>query len=409
MTVDATAEPRPFPFNQADRLDIDPIYQELRASEPMSRIKLPYGEGSAWLATRYEDVRAINADPRLSRSAGRYRDDVPRMTRDDNKRPSIINTDPPDHTRLRRLVAKAFTARRMEALRPRVQEMVRTSIDAMIAQGPPADLVSHLALPLPIGVICELLGVPYEDRDRFREWSDGVLSTTALPPDEIQRCYTDLGTYLAGLVARRREEPTDDLLGTLVAARDEGDKLSEQELVVFGVTLLVAGHETTANQLGNFVYTLLTHPDQLAILERHPDLVPQAVEELLRFIPLGSGGGFPRIATEDIEIAGVTVREGEAVFVSGPSANRDAAAFDDPDTLDVTRTDNPHMAFGHGVHHCLGAQLARLELCEALSAVVTRLPGLRMAAPEDELPWKLGLRVRGLRALPVAWDGIAHD
>jgi len=399
----SVAEPRTFPFNPVDRLDIDPLYAELRATEPMTRIRMPYG-GVGWLATRYEDVRAINADPRLSRSATRDRDDVPRMTRDENYRPSIINTDPPDHTRLRRLVAKAFTARRMEALRPRVQELVATAIDGMIAQGPPADLVAHLALPLPIGVICELLGVPYEDRDRFRAWSDAVLSTTALSPEEIQRAYHELGGYLAGLVARRREEPTDDLLGTLVVARDEGDRLSEEELVVFGITLLVAGHETTANQLGNFVYTLLTHPGQLDVLYRKPDLVPQAVEELLRFIPLGMGAGFPRIATEDVEIGGVTVRAGEAVFVSSISANRDSAVFDDPDRLDITRTDNAHLAFGHGVHHCLGAQLARLELAEALSAILARLPGLRLAAPEDELPWKIGLRVRGLRGLPVAWD-----
>lgn len=409
MTVDATAAPRPFPFTQADRLDIDPIYRELRAREPMTRVTLPYGEGVAWLATRYEDVRAVTGDPRLSREAARARADVPRMTRDELLRPSIINMDPPDHTRLRRLVAKAFTARRMEAMRPRVREMVRTAVDGMVAGGPPADLVAHLALPLPVGVICELLGVPYEDRERFRAWSEGVLSTTALPPEEVQRCYLDLGTYLAGLVARRRAEPTGDLLGTLVVARDEGERLSEQELVVFGVTLLVAGHETTANQLGNFVYTLLTHRDQLDVLYRRPDLVPQAVEELLRFIPLGGGAGFPRVATEDVEIGGVTVRAGEAVFVSSPSANRDEAAFDDPETLDITRTDNPHMAFGHGVHHCLGAQLARLELCEALSAIVTRLPGLRLARPENELPWKIGMRVRGLRALPVAWDGRAHD
>lgn len=408
MSVDATAEPRPFPFDQADRLDIEPLYAELRASEPMTRVRMPYG-GVAWLATRYEDIRAINADPCLSRAASRDRDDVPRMTRDDNKRPSILNTDPPDHTRLRRLVAKAFTARRMEALRPHLREMVGTALDGMIAQGPPADLVADLALPLPVGVICELLGVPYDDRDRFRAWSDGVLSTTALPPDEIQKCYTDLSAYLAGLVARRREEPTGDLLGTLVVARDEEDRLSEEELVTFGVTLLVAGHETTANQIGNFVYTLLTHPDQLAALYRRPELVPQAVEELLRFIPLGSGGGFPRIATEDIEIGGVTVRKGEAVFVSTPSANRDESVFADPDRLDVTREDNPHMAFGHGVHHCLGAQLARLELCEALSAILDRLPDLRLARPADELPWKIGLRVRGLRALPVTWQAGSHD
>ena len=396
----SVAEPRTFPFNPVDRLDIDPLYAELRATEPMTRIRMPYG-GVGWLATRYEDVRAINADPRLSRSATRDRDDVPRMTRDENYRPSIINTDPPDHTRLRRLVAKAFTARRMEALRPRVQELVATAIDGMIAQGPPADLVAHLALPLPIGVICELLGVPYEDRDRFRAWSDAVLSTTALSPEEIQRAYHELGGYLAGLVARRREEPTDDLLGTLVVARDEGDRLSEEELVVFGITLLVAGHETTANQLGNFVYTLLTHPGQLDVLYRKPDLVPQAVEELLRFIPLGMGAGFPRIATEDVEIGGVTVRAGEAVFVSSISANRDSAVFDDPDRLDITRTDNAHLAFGHGVHRCIGAELGRMELKLAYPALVRRFPEMRLAVDPAELTFRKRSIVYGVESLPV--------
>ncbi|WP_199442343.1 cytochrome P450 [Umezawaea beigongshangensis] len=394
-------QPRTYPFGEADRLRLHPTYAELRRSEPVTRVRLPHG-GDGWLATRYTDVRTVLSDPRFSRAAT-VGADVPRTTPLVSRDTNILTMDPPDHTRLRKLVAKAFTARRTEMLRPRAEKIVGDLLDAVEAQGPPVDLIEALALPLPITLICEMLGVPVEDRVDFRRWSDKALALTAFAPEEIVAAVEDLRDYIAGLVAQRREHPTDDVLGTLVQARDEGDRLTEAELVNFGVTLLVAGHETTANQIGNFVYTLLTEPEHLAALRTTPDLVPAAVEELLRIVPLGGAAGFARIATEDVEIGGVTVPAGDAVLVSMPSANRDDAVFTHPELIDFRRETNPHIAFGHGVHHCVGAQLARMELQVALSALLQRFPALELAAPVEEIVFKKGRLVRGLASLPVRW------
>jgi cytochrome P450 len=396
----ATSEPTAYPFSSPDRLNLDPLYAHLRVEQPLIRVRLPYGE-DAWLVTRYRDVRTVLGDPRFSRAAVLDRDE-PRV-RPEPSTGGILSMDPPDHTRLRRLVAKAFTMRRVEALRPHVQQIADGLLDRMIEHGPPADLVEEFALPLPIIVICELLGVPYEDRADFRTWSDAALSTTSLPQETIQEYIQNLHDYMAGLVAERRVRPTEDLLGALVRARDEEDRLTEDELVRMGVGLLIAGHETTASQIPNFVYVLLTHPDECARLRAEPELVPRAVEELLRYIPLGAAAAFPRYATEDVELSGVLVRAGEPVLAVMASANRDGEVFPDPDTLDLTREENPHVGFGHGVHHCLGAPLARLELQVALGALLRRLPGLSFAVPEDELPWKSGMLVRGLTSLPVTW------
>jgi cytochrome P450 RapN len=391
----------PYPFGAAERLELDPEYGRLRDGGELARVTMPFG-GDAWLATSYEDVKTVQADPRFSLEAT-FAADVPRTMPLIPTDPNLLTMDPPDHTRLRRLVAKAFTARRMEQLRPRAQEVVDGLLDRIVAQGPPADLVEDLALPLPITMICELLGVPFEDRDRFRCWSDTVLAITAYTPDEIATARDELKEYLAELVQQRREQPTDDLLGVLVVARDEDERLSEEELIQFGITLLVAGHETTANQIGNFIYTLLTHPEQLNVLKADPSVLIPAIEELLRFTPLGSSAGFSRIALEDVELSGVLVRAGEAVVAQGAAANRDKSVFDHPDELDFGREHNPHIAFGHGAHHCLGAQLARIELQVAIGSLVRRLPDLRFAVPEAELSWKSGMLMRGLTQLPVEW------
>jgi cytochrome P450 len=393
-------EPRNYPFGEAVRLEVDPIYDELRVNEPVSRVRLPYG-GDAWLVTRYEDAKTVLGDNRFSRAAA-LGADVPRSIPTVQRRPSILSTDPPEHGRLRKLIAKGFTMRRTEQMRARAQEVVDGLLDAMEEQGPPADLVEALNMPLPITIICEMLGVPYEDRTQFRAWSDRALAITAFTPDEITGAMDSLTDYIAGLVEQRRESPTDDVLGTLVVARDEEDRLSEDELVNFGVTLLVAGHETTANQLGNFMYTLFTHPDRLAELRADPDLVPAAVEELLRITPLGGSAGFPRIATEDVELSGVTIAAGEAVF-TGQAGNRDPAVFERPAEIDFHRESNPHIAFGHGVHHCVGAPLARMELQVAISTLLRRFPALELAVPVEEVEFKKGRLVRGLQALPVRW------
>lgn len=395
-----------FPFSGADTDDyvaLNPATEQagLADDEPLVRVRLPYG-GEAWLARRYEDVRLVLGDLRFSRAEA-FGKDVPRPSPLIRKDRGILDMDPPDHTRLRKLAAKAFTAKRVETLRPHVQQIVTGLLDDMIAAGSPADLMTSLSWPLPITVICEMLGVPYEDRDEFRAWTDASLAITAFEPAEIEQALYDLNGYMAGLLEQRRTEPRDDLLTAMLHARDNDDRLDPDEIVRLAVGLLVAGHETTANQIGNFVYTLLTHPAELAKLRADPGMVTTAVEELLRATPLGASAGFIRIAKVDVEIGGVTVRAGDGVFVDAAAANRDPRLFDGPDELRLDRPVNPHLSFGHGVHHCIGAQLARLELQVAIGTLVRRLPDLALAVDARDVPWKHGRLVRGLQELPVTW------
>lgn len=391
-----------FPFGSAAGLTLDPAYAQARDTPGMIRIKLPYGE-PAWLATRYDDVRMVFGDRRFSRAMA-VAADVPRMTPhklDDG----IIMKDPPDHTRLRKLVAKAFTQRRVQQLRARVHELAEELVDAMVARGTPVDLVEHFALSLPVVVICELIGVPVADRPKFRAWSDGFLSTNEITAQQYEANEAGFREYMSGLIAARRAEPADDLMTALIEARDEHDRLSELELIDMCNGLLVSGHETTASQIPNFVLVLLEHPERLAELQADLDLIPAAVEELTRFVPLSHGPGFPRYATEDVEVGGVLVRRGEPVVADFASANRDPRKFEDPDVLRFDRAENPHLGFGHGVHHCLGAQLARVELQEGLRALLSKLPGLRVAGPVE---WKIDMPVRGPRRMPLGWRASCH-
>ncbi|MFC6090658.1 cytochrome P450 [Saccharothrix lopnurensis] len=393
-------ESRSYPFTEPDDLVLDPGLLELQRDGPVARVRLPFG-GEAWLATRYDDVRTVLADPAFSRAAVLAPGaDVPRSLPDMPTEANILSMDPPDHTRLRKLVAKGFTLRRTERLRERAQEVVDGLLDAVEQQGPPVDLVEALAMPLPITIICEMLGVPFEDRGRFRAWSDAAVAITAFRPEEIVAANDALRDYIAGLVVAKRADPADDMLSELVAAHDDEDRLTERELVSFGVALLVAGHETTANQIGNFTYLLLRAPDRLAELRDDPSLVPAAVEELLRFTPLGSSAGFPRIATADVELSGVRIAAGEAVFVNNLAANRDPSVFDRPDEVDFHREHNPHLTFGHGAHHCVGASLARMELQVAIGTLLKRFPSLRL---DGDVAFKKGRLIRGPQALPVRW------
>ncbi|MVU80894.1 cytochrome P450 [Nocardia sp. ET3-3] len=395
-------EVRRYPFGDPVRLDPYPQLAQLQREEPISRVRLPFG-GEAWLVTRYADVRSVLSDPRFSRGATVGREDVPRV-RETPALPNVLTSmDPPELTRVRKLTMTAFTARRVQELRPRAEEIVEELVTAMAESGSSADLVTALALPVPVTVICEMLGVPARDQHRFRDFSDAVMSTTAVSDEERMAAYGAIIGYLTEQVAARRAEPTDDLLGALVAARDNEDRLTEDELVTLGLTLLVAGHETTANQISNFTYALLTNPGAWERLREDPEQVPAAIEELLRYIQLGNGGAFPRIATEDVELSGTLIRAGEAVFVDLQAANRDESAFPDPHTLDLDRHHNSHLAFGHGFHHCIGAQLARLELQVALTALLRRFPTLRLAVPAEQIEWKTGMLLRGPKSLPVAW------
>ncbi|MGW1517301.1 cytochrome P450 [Streptomyces sp. NPDC002287] len=395
-TTDTT--PLAYPFNTAEGLLLAEEYERVRDLPGLLRVQMPYGE-PAWLVTRYADARLVLGDARFSRAQAAAHDE-PRQSegRTDS---GILGMDPPDHTRLRSLVAKAFTVRQVEKLRPQVRALTEGLLDELEAAGPPADLVDLFALPVPVAVICRLLGVPVEDRPRFRVWSDAALSTSSLTAEEFEANQEELRAYMAGLVELHRRDPRDDLMTALIEARDaDGDRLSELELIDLCVAVLVAGHETTASQIPNFVLTLLDHPDQLALLRREPALIARAVEELLRFVPLGSGASQARYATEDVEVGGTMVRAGEPVVVATGAANRDALRFTAPGVLDIRRSSNQHLGFGHGVHHCLGAPLARMELQEALGALLARFPGLRLAG---DVTWKTEMLVRGPRVMPVGW------
>ncbi|HZE30739.1 MAG TPA: cytochrome P450 [Actinoallomurus sp.] len=389
-------------FGAPDRLNLDPAFAELRGQQSLCRVRLPYGE-PAWLVTRYEDAKVVLGDPRFSRAAANGRDE-PRSRLYQGSPDSLLHHDPPEHSRLRRLVAKAFSARRVEALRPRAQQIADDLLDRMLAQGPPANLVEDFALPLPITVICELLGIPLDDRVDFRLWSDAFLSTTRFTPEQVTEYVGRMRDYMARLIAEHRKAPQDDLLSALVTARDEQDRLSEEELLAMAEGILVAGHETTASQIPNFVYALLTHPEPLSAVRADTGLIPQAVEELMRYVPLGGGVGSARYALEDVELGGVTVRAGEPVVVALQSANRDESVYTRADTLDLHRQEASHIGFGHGPHHCLGAQLARMELQVALGTLLGRLPGLRFADSEQDIVWRSGTATRGPARLPITWD-----
>ena len=391
------SEPLAYPFNEEAGLALNEAYQAAREAEGMVRVRMPHGE-DAWLATRYADARLVLGDRRFSRAMAEHRDE-PRIAA--HRRPGgILMMDPPDHTRLRTLVAKAFTVRRVELLRPRVAELAQGLIDDMKAAGPPADLVDRYALPIPVAVICELLGVPAADRPRFRVWSDAAMTTSGLTVEQAGQNREELRAYMAGLIAEHRAEPRDDLMTALIEARDVKDRLTELELVDLCVGLLVAGHETTASQIPNFVYALLDEPGQWEKLCADPDLIPSAVEELLRFVPLGAGAASARYASEDVQVGAVLVKAGEPVLVATGAANRDALQFTEAEGLTLSRQDNHHLGFGHGVHHCLGAPLARLELQEALKALTREMPNLRVTG---DIVWKTQMLVRGPRSMPIGW------
>ncbi|WP_112275686.1 cytochrome P450 [Lentzea terrae] len=385
-----------YPFSETDGLALDPTYERLRREEPVTRVTYPYG-GEGWLVTSYEETKFVLGDPRFSR-ARTINQDVPRMQPLIAPGGSILTHDGADHARMRRLVSKAFTVRRIEELRPRAQQITDELLDRL---DNPGDLVEGFTMPFPITVICELLGVPFEDRDEFRMWSNQVLSTVGgFTPEEAMHGMMKLHGYFTELVAKRREHPADDLMSALVAARDNEDRLSEDELVRFGITLLVAGHETTANMLANSVVTLFEHPDAMKRLQDQPETLPHAIEELLRFIPLGSGAGFTRIATEDVQVGNALVKEGDAVLVVVSSANHDESVYPNSDELDLEREVGQHLQFGHGIHFCLGAQLARMELQVGLGTLLRRMPGLRLAEPVE---FRKGSLVRGPMKLVVAW------
>ncbi|MDX3072785.1 cytochrome P450 [Streptomyces sp. NPDC088354] len=382
-----------------------PLYRQLSQEGPVRRAVIAGGV-EAWLVTRFEDGLAALSDPRLSSDVRDASD--PRLMRmlPATERESMLRTmlrsDPPDHTRLRRLVSKAFTARRIAELRPRIQEVTDRLLDAILPLGK-ADFVADFALPLPVTVISELLGVPSTDQGDFQRWTDEMILRGAEPPDpvKVDAAWRQMRAYLVGLLDDKRARPGDDLLSALITARDEENRLDEDELIAMCFLLLVAGYITTVNLIGGGIAALLAHPEQLRMLRDDPELLPGAIEEFLRWDGPVSPG-IARFAREDLEIAGTAVPRGATVLVASAIADRDPQRFPDPDRLDITRGDSAHLAFGHGVHYCLGAPLARLEGQIAIGTALRRLPGLALAVPPEEVRWRLG-GLRGPSWLPVTF------
>ncbi len=388
-------------------------YARMREESPVHVQPGLDGETPIWFVTRYADVVAVLTDDKrfvldaslaLTEDELREREAASPLANDPRVNTNLLSMDGDDHRRVRRLVTKAFTPRMVEQLRPRIQAIADELLDRVRAQGA-MDLVDDYAFPLPITVIAELLGIPVEDQDRFRTWSNSFV----LPPvtEELQEQFVrhtnEFVAYLDELFAQRRSNPTEDLVSALVQAEEHGDHLSENELYSMVVLLIVAGHETTVSLITNAVHTLLTHPEELAALRTDPSLIPAAVEELLRHeSPVERA--ITRWAAEDVELGGETIRRGELVIAVIGSANRDPARFPDPETLDLGREDVKHLGFGRGSHYCLGAPLARLETEIALTTLLERLPSLRLTIAEGDLWWRPIPLFRSLASLPVAWD-----
>jgi cytochrome P450 len=379
-----------------------PTYHRLRAEDPVHHSALGF-----WVLTRYADVIAMLRDPRLVKEpiaafvAARFGMAVP-----PGLGLSMLDRDPPDHTRLRGLVSKAFTPKALEALRPHIRQIVDGLLAKVEGKGE-MDLIEEFAYPLPVRVICEMLGVPVADHERFKGWGLDIargLDAIMLPPDSEVARRSMAGRpaqagYIPQLIAEPRAAPRDDMLSALIAAEEAGDKLNEDELLATCLLLLVAGHETTVNLIGNGSLALLRHPAELRRLRENPGLIGSAVEELLRYD--GPVQRTARIPSEDVTIGGVTIPKGEMVMPFLGAADRDPAQFPDPDRLDITRSDNRHIAFGMGIHFCLGAPLARMEGQIAINAMLERLPKLALATDRPE--YRESLTLRGLKALPVSF------
>ncbi|ACU97284.1 cytochrome P450 [Saccharomonospora viridis] len=401
-TEDSTEIPE-YPMARDPKCPFDPppVLQELQREGPLVRVRLWDGS-TPWLVTRYADQRALLADPRISADITKpgYPKQAP--LEGDGSSVSFILMDDPEHARLRRMVTAPFTVKRVRAMRPAIQGIVDRLIDDMLAGPKPVDLVEAFALPVPSLVICELLGVPYSDHDFFQENSKTVIKRD-VPIEQRRAALGELGAYLHRLMDAKLAEPADDLLSKL-AGHVKAGELSQGEAAQMGVLLLIAGHETTANMIALGTLALLEHPDQLALLRDtdDPALVDSAVEELLRYLHI-THNGRRRVALEDIEIAGQVIRAGEGVIFPNDIGNRDPEAFPDPDRLDIRRDARHHVAFGFGVHQCLGQPLARLELHIVYSTLYRRIPTLRLATELDRIPFKHDGSVYGVYELPVTW------
>jgi cytochrome P450 len=404
MSGTATDLPQ-FPSREHKENPLDPpAYREwLSDDAPITRVGLPTGQW-AWLVTRLAEVRDVLRHPAFSADMSRPGFPLLRPLpppREGDRAGSFIRMDPPEHGRFRKMLTPEFMIKNVRRMEPSIQQTVDRFLDDMVAAGPPADLVEAFALPVPSMVICQMLGVPYDDHGFFQSRSRMLLSRTT-PIEEVQAAVDELRDYLGRLVAAKDRDGGDDLLGRLVTERMRAGNLAHDEAVGMALLLLIAGHETTANMIGLSTVVLLHHPEQLAALRADPTRAPALVEELLRYLTIVRTG-LPRLAVADVEIGGQLIRAGEGVIALLSAANRDEAAFADADRFDVDRGAQPHVAFGFGAHQCIGQPLARAELRIALVALAERLPTLRLAIPEGEVPLRRDSFIYGLQRLPVTW------
>ncbi|MFF7312416.1 cytochrome P450 [Streptomyces sp. NPDC008137] len=400
-TITETLPPvRDWPALDLSGADFDPVLRQLMDEGPVTRIKLPNGEGWAWLVTRYDDTRMVTNDPRFSREAVMDRQVTRLAPHFIPARGAVGFLDPPDHTRLRRSVAAAFTARGVERVRERSRRMLAELVEEMLQDGPPADLTEAVLGPFPIAVICELMGVPAADRHDMHRWTQLILSSSH-GAEVSEKAKQEMSSYFADLIGVREGSTGEDVASLLGAALGRGE-ITLEEAVGLAVLLQIGG-EAVTNNSGQMFYVLLTRPDLADRLRAEPEIRPQAIDELLRWIPHRNAVGLSRIALEDVEIKGVRIRAGDAIYVSYLAANRDPDVFPDPETIDFLRSPNPHVSFGFGPHYCPGGMLARLESELLVDALLDGVPGLRLAVPAEEVPFRKGALIRGPEALPVTW------
>jgi cytochrome P450 len=396
--MQTTSRPLSWPPSHRDPhnpINPAPELARIRSEQPVFGVRRPLPTGGSltmWLITKYADARELLSSRDTSNSLGRSESAAAQPG-------FLVSLDPPDHTRIRRMLTGQFSMRRLTAMRPYIEQITTKLLDQMEAAGPPVDLMQAFALPLPSLVICELLGVPFEDQADFQRRSDTMLDVSVTTKQQAQNTL-EMNAYMQSLVNRHRQNPGDDILGMLI--RDHADELTDEELVGIGNILLVAGHETTANTIGLGTLLLLQHPDQFALIRDDPEMITSAVEEILRYLTIVDTGT-PRIILRDMIIGDQLIQAGDVAMVSLPSANRDVDFMADPDLFDVTRQPQAHLTFGHGIHQCLGQQLARLEMSIALPALLQRFPTLSLAASVTELTFRGDGPVNGVRELPVTW------
>jgi cytochrome P450 len=393
-----------FPMPRDWPLDPPPEYKRLRLESPITRVRLWNGT-QAWLITRYDDIRAMLSDPRFSANADHpgFPGQSPGMAVVRQQYRTFTSMDPPEHTVYRRMLTGEFTVKRMEAMREKIQGYVDTLIDDMLRVGPPLDFVQSFAVALPSLIICDLLGVPYEDHEFFQAKARLVTSNKTSKAEAEQATRELCDEYLARLIERKNADPQDDLLSRLIVNHMRKGEVTGHQVVSMARQLLFAGHNTTANTTALGTLALLHHPEQLALLRSDPSLVDSAIEEILRYIDV-THAGRRRVALEDVVIAGQVVRAGEGVIAANPSANRDEAVFPDPDRFDITRNRRDHLAFGYGVHQCLGQPLARVEMRVVFSTLFKRIPTLALAEPIERLGFLHEVFTYGVEALPVTWS-----